>query len=79
MEVYNNQFYICCNCNINLCPLCETNHSKEHIKIDYNLKNFLCLKHGERLISYCQDCRINLCDLCEIDHDKKHNLPDFLP
>ena len=77
MEVYNSQFYICGNCNVNLCPICKANHSKEHIIIDYNLKNFLCLKHGERLISYCEDCRLNLCDLCEIDHDKQHKLIAF--
>ena len=72
-EIYNNQLHICCNCKINLCPLCRLNHNKEHILIDYDLKNYLCNIHGERYISYCKECNKNLCDLCEINHNKNHN------
>ena len=25
LEIYNNKIYKCCNCNINLCPLCKSN------------------------------------------------------
>ena len=72
-EIYNNQFYKCCNCKINLCPICKLNHNKEHIIIDYELKNYLCNIHGERYMSYCNECNKNLCDLCEIEHNKDHN------
>ena len=69
-ETYNNKFFICCNCNINLCPLCKNSHDKKHIIIDYEKKNILCNKHGERYILYCKNNRKNLCDLCDM---KNHN------
>ena len=27
---YNNIFYKCLTCNNNICPLCKSNHDKEH-------------------------------------------------
>ena len=71
-EVYQNKFFKCCICNKNLCPICKTNHNKEHLIIDYELKNFICNMHGERFTSYCNQCHKNLCDLCELDHNKNH-------
>ena len=41
-KTYNNIFYICATCNINICPLCKDKHNKEHILIDYDNKNYLC-------------------------------------
>ena len=41
LEAYNNKFFICCNCNINLCRLCLNSHDKKHIIIDYENKNKL--------------------------------------
>ena len=74
-DVTDNLMYYCCNCNINLCLLCKLNHSKnngDHQLIDYDFKNYLCYKHGEKFISYCINCNKNLCDICEIE-DKKQN------
>ena len=73
-EVFDNKFFKCFNCNLNLCPLCKLKHIKEHIIIDYELKNYLCKNHGEKYISYCKDCNKNLCDLCGFDHNKNHVL-----
>ena len=50
LEAYNNKIYICCNCNINLCPLCKNSHDKKHVVRDYKDNNKLCIKHGERYI-----------------------------
>ena len=66
LEAYNNAFFICCNCNINLCPLCKNSHDKKHIIIDYEDKNKICNKHGERYILYCKDNNENKCDLCDM-------------
>jgi len=77
MEGYNNQFYKCCSCNINLCPLCILNHNKNHIIIDYALKNYICNIHGQRYILYCNDCKKNLCNLCGNEHNKSHILVNF--
>ena len=33
---FNNQFYKCCTCNINLCPLCKSSHDTNHIILDYD-------------------------------------------
>ena len=71
-EIYNNQFYKCCKCNINLCPLCKLNHNQNHLIIDYNLKDYICYIHGEKYISYCNEYKKNLCDLCGLEHDNNH-------
>ena len=44
---YNNDFYICNKCNINLCPLCKSNHDKNHNIINYIDKNCLCHYHED--------------------------------
>ena len=72
-QTYDNLFYKCCKCEINLCPLCKTSHNKEHVIIDYDSKNILCNKHGERYMFYCDECNLNLCDLCELSHNEYHN------
>ena len=71
-EIYKNQLYKCCTCKINICPICKTKHDKDHILIDYELKNYLCNVHGEKYILYCKECNKNLCDLCEMEHND-HN------
>ena len=72
-EIYKNQLYICCNCKINICPLCKLKHDEDHILIDYKLKNYLCNDHGEGYTSYCEECNMNLCNFCKKEHDKNHN------
>ena len=75
-EVNNNVFYKCCTCNINLCPLCRNKHSKnekEHLIINYDFKNYLCNKHGERYISHCKECNKDLCDNCGYDYDNHYS------
>ena len=74
LEIYDNKMHYCCKCNINLYPLCKSNHNKEHKIIDYELKNYICKIHGERYTSYCKECEKNICDLCEIEHNNNHNL-----
>ena len=68
-ESMNNLFYKCYNCNINLCPLCKSNHVKKHDKThivkDYDLKNYFCNEHDERFILYCKDCNKHICDICD--------------
>ena len=71
-EIHDNKLYKCCNCKINICPLCKLKHDKDHILIDYELKNYFCNIHGKNYISYCKKCNMNLCLLCEIDHTN-HN------
>lgn len=71
-EIYEKKICKCCTCDENLCPICTANHDKNHLIIDYELKNFICNIHNERYISFCKDCHQNLCDLCEIAHTKNH-------
>ena len=71
-EIYNNRLFKCCSCNLNLCPICRSLKHKDHIIIDYELKDYLCNIHGDKYISYCKKCNKNLCDSCERDH-KDHN------
>ena len=74
LDTYKNELYICCECNINLCPLHKSNHNKEHTIINYDMKNYLCIKHGDKFISYCKICNKNLCNECGFVHNKEHNL-----
>ena len=69
------QFYFCIECNSNFCLLCHLSHkkkNKEHTVIDYDFKNYVCKKHGEKYSAYCGECKKNLCGDCEIEHDKNH-------
>ena len=57
---YNNIFYKCLTCNDNICPLCKSNHDKQHKIINYDDKYYICDKHNEIYFSYCEECKINL-------------------
>ena len=72
-ETYNNEFYICNTCNMNLCPLCKSSHNNNHNIIKYNDKNYICNKHNDTFIKYCEECKENLCILCENNHNN-HNI-----
>ena len=64
-DSFESKFYKCCNCNINICPLCKLNHDKNHKIIDYDKKNYNCNQHGEKYKYYCNECNQNLCELCK--------------
>jgi len=46
-ESFNKEFYKCCACDINLCPLCQSIHDKTHYTINYKIKNYICEKHKD--------------------------------
>ena len=69
-ETYQNLFYICNECNKNICLLCKSLH-KEHTLINYDDKNYICKKHNEKFTRYCEECKIDICVLCENEH-KEH-------
>ena len=75
-DTHNNEFYICNNCNKNICPLCKSNHDKNHIIINYDDKNYLCKKHNDVFNKYCKTCNENICIVCENDHDN-HDILDL--
>ena len=74
-KAYNNQFFYCVTCKMNLCPMCNSTHAKEHVIVDYEKVNLICLKHNSNFEAYCQKCDHNLCLDCEKDHaDHKENV-----
>ena len=75
-DTHNNEFYICNDCNINLCPLCKSVHNKEHNIINYENKNYICNLHNDFFNSYCNTCKLNLCMFCENLHNN-HELIYF--
>ncbi len=75
-DTYENKFYRCLDCKMNICPLCKTSHDKSHNIIDYDQKYFICDLHNELYNSYCKDCLKNICVLCENDHIS-HNIISF--
>ena len=70
-ETYNHEFYKCLSCNLNLCPLCKSNHDKEHKIITYEKKYYFCNIHKDLFTKYCIECKQNICLLCEKEH-KNH-------
>ena len=66
-NTYNNEFYKCLNCHINICPLCKSSHNNQHSIINYDKRNFICNQHGEAFFGYCKDCKKNICSNCEDD------------
>ena len=67
-NTYNNEFYICYSCGINLCPICKSKHDRNHNIINYDEKNYICKKHYDTFISYCKECKENMCFLCKNEH-----------
>ena len=72
-NTFNNEFYICYECKINLCPLCKSIHNKKHSIINYDNKNYICNIHNEPLFEYCEDCNIDMCISCSSEH-KNHKI-----
>jgi len=75
-ETFNNEFYVCYECKMNLCPLCKSVHDKTHSIINYDNKNYVCNKHNETLFKYCEDCKIDMCLSCVNEH-KGHNIQSY--
>ena len=75
-NAFNNTFYRCITCKINICPLCKSFHDKSHKIIDYDNKNFICEKHYMNYIKYCKGCKLNICMKCVIEHIN-HDIIDF--
>ena len=75
-NTYNNEFYKCLNCNINICPLCKSKHNDEHNIINYDKKNYICNEHNESYFGYCNECLKNICISCENDHNN-HNIISY--
>ena len=55
-NTYNNEFYKCNECNINICPLCKSKHNEEHNIIYYDKIYYICNKHDELFTNYCKKC-----------------------
>jgi len=70
-ETFDNKFYKCYTCNINLCPICKDKHDKKHNIINYDKKDYKCSYHNEKYSKFCFDCNKNICVDCQKDH-KNH-------
>ena len=70
---FNKEFFKCIDCQKNLCPLCKSNHNKNHNIINYKQLNYICEKHDREYINYCKECKINICMLCNNEH-KNHDI-----
>ena len=65
---FENNFFICLNCNLNLCVMCKELHNKNHSIINYEQKNYICPRHHDYYYNFCQKCKINLCMFCKQEH-----------
>jgi hypothetical protein len=75
-NVHNNIFYKCITCKKYLCPLCSSNHNKNHKVINYDDKNYICEQHNKIFMAYCEDCKKNICMYCEQKHNE-HNIINY--
>jgi len=75
-NTYNKEMYICNICNLNLCPLCKSNHDKKHKIISYEQKYYICNQHNKEYNSYCEECKYDLCVLCKKDH-RQHKIISY--
>ena len=75
-KTYENKFFKCNTCKLNLCPLCKKSHYNDHYIVDYDDKNYYCDIHDERYSSYCKDCNKNICLECEKNH-KNHKILSY--
>ena len=75
-ETFNNEFYKCNICNMNICPQCKLAHDKSHIIINYDDKYYICNIHNSNYILYCKNCKQNLCLHCENMHNN-HELISY--
>ena len=69
-NTYNNEFYKCDICKINICPICKSKHDNNHKIINYNEKEYKCNIHNEYYYSYCKECKKNICMICENNHNE---------
>ena len=76
LNVHNNIFYKYNSCKKDLCPICYSNHDKNHNIINYDDKNYICEQHNKLYIAYCDNCKQNICLYCEQDH-KEHNIINY--
>ena len=75
-NTFNNKFYLCYECKINLCPLCQSIHDPTHSIIDYDSKNYICHEHNDFFVKYCEDCKIDICLSCVNEH-RNHRLVSY--
>ena len=75
-NTYNNEFYRCNICKINLCPLCKSKHSNNHKIINYDNKNYICEIHNKEYNKYGKDCKLSICILCFKEH-KNHSIINY--
>ena len=73
-DSFNNEFYRCLTCKINLCILCKSKHEANHIITNYDNRNYVCEKHNQTLIKYCSTCKKNICSLCDGEHSGHETL-----
>ena len=48
-DTFNQIFYRCNSCKMNLCPICKQNHDRSHKIINYEQSNFICQIHNENI------------------------------
>ena len=77
----NHEFFFCFTCKQNICTLCKSKHYSNHNIMNYDQKNFICLKHNDVFFKYCEDCHSNICYSCDNEHNhhKTISLLDIKP
>lgn len=77
-NMHNNLFYRCNKCKINICPICQLKHNKDHNQniINYDKINYICTIHNKSYNSYCLTCNQNICMDSQMEHNN-HEIKEF--
>ena len=74
---YEYKFYRCLTCKDNICLLCQQKHDINHTVVEYENRNYECIKHNNSFIKYCETCKLNLCLNCISKHEGHEKIFSF--
>ena len=80
-ENKDNSFFYCSKCNKFICEKCFNKHrDNNHMLIDGDRFDSICIKHSNTFSSYCITCKRNLCIYCTNEHEnhKKVDLSNII-
>ena len=80
-ENKDNNFFCCSKCNKFICEKCCNKHrDNNHMLIDGDRFDSMCIKHLNTFSSYCITCKRNLCVYCMNEHEnhKKVDLSNII-
>lgn len=75
-NIFKNEMNRCLTCKMNICPLCSSQHDRNHPLISYDEINYRCEKDGgDSFFGFCQSCNAHYCMSCANNHNNHQIIP----